>query len=292
MVKIKLDGGLGNQLFQYAFIKSLGRYFNVAFKVDISVYAELPNRASFELGKLNIPSDVFCSEVTLLRNINFLRLLRFLRIHRVGRIYIETNPVYKPLESYNPWGFYYGYFQFHSHFSSIAEELFLEFQYKEIHRSGFYGSVKQAESVGVHFRRGDYLSKGRTAKLMSDISEEYYTQSAKFICSKPKDNLVFFIFSNDVEWAKKNAKKIFQDFGEVVVVDHSGQKDAALLDFECLKQCNHQIIANSTFSWWAAYLNRNPNKKVCAPLRWYKRFPMNKENFYPTNWKVIESTNE
>ena len=132
--------------------------------------------------------------------------------------------------------------------------------------------IRNSNSVSVHIRRGDYEKLG----ICLDIS--YYKKALKLLNSK-YDNLIYFVFSDNVEYAKH----LFEEIDGIFVYIKKLSSDSTLDDFFLMKECKHNIIANSSYSWWAAWLNENPNKIVIHPND--KKLP---NDFYPNEWITVD----
>ena len=178
-----------------------------------------------------------------------------------------------------------GYFQTEKYFTNIREQLLKDFELnlplnnanKEV-----LEKIKSTEAVAVHFRRGDYTKK-RVADKYGSCSVEYYKNAVKLIAEKTGKNLTVFVFSDDINWVKQNAKF---DCETVYVDINSGKQ--GYFDLELMKNCKHNVIANSSFSWWGAWLNQNPEKVVVAPKTWMKVLD-NDYDIIPESWLRIEN---
>lgn len=135
----------------------------------------------------------------------------------------------------------------------------------------------------MHIRRGDYLLKANQ-QLFAECSLNYYITAVREILAKVV-NPVFYVFSNDVNWVREHLLKVFEKEAEFVFVDNSEITKSPVADLFLMSLCKHQIIANSTFSWWGAWLNKNPKKIVIAPKNWYNG-DLNKttEDLIPAEW--------
>ena len=132
--------------------------------------------------------------------------------------------------------------------------------------------------VSIHFRRGDYLTESSL-----NLSLEYYKHAVSHMETLyPNKNIKYLIFSNDLQWVKEN----FNTKNNVYVENLNRFQDMCLMTL-----CNSNIIANSTFSWWGAYLNSTPNKKVICPSNYVNdaRFNYINKNYYPTEWISIDT---
>lgn len=287
MRSIKLDGGLGNQMFQYAFIKSVSEKNNDTFRLDASTYSTSSERGKLEINKLNISEKVFSYSHSVFNNLQLLRVLRKLGVKKFGNCFIEKGVLYDSQAARGNYSYYYGYFQSFKYFDDIKKELQKELRYENAQRSGYLEKIEVLQSVGVHVRRGDYISNSNVFNLMHQLNKDYYVAAAEFLQKKTSTPLTFFLFSNDQEWVENELLDAISKFGECIVVNHDDEPDSALLDFECMKACKHHVIANSTFSWWAAYLKPESNGYVVAPAQWYKKGDWSKEDLYPGHWHIL-----
>ena len=158
-----------------------------------------------------------------------------------------------------------GFFQNEKYFINVREQLLKDFELTEdLNRQNLemLEKIKNTESVSVHFRRGDY-TKTRLASVFGCCGENYYKNAIKIVAEKLSNKPTLFIFSDDIEWVKNNIKF---DYETVFVDINSGKQ--GYFDLVLMKNCKHNIIANSSFSWWGAWLNENPNKIVVAPEPW------------------------
>ncbi|HAI84716.1 MAG TPA: hypothetical protein DCL43_13710 [Chitinophagaceae bacterium] len=284
---VKLDGGLGNQLFQYAFIKSIGLKYGIDYFADISAYTEAKGRGSFELNKLNVPQQRIISHKNIVKHIHFLRLLRKLPKMPLSNFFIERDVNFDQAATQKCYRLYYGYFQSYKYFEDIKEALRSEFTCNIADVTSFANEIKSCNNaIALHVRRGDYLSNKKAASKMAHLTDEYYTSALNLLKSQLADARVF-IFSNDIDWVTNVLVKKLSVIAPCTIVDTSSMAHAALIDFSLMKMCKHQIIANSTFSWWSAYLNPYPNKLVVAPSKWYQAIKHNLSDLYPSEWIVV-----
>ncbi|MEI6553564.1 MAG: alpha-1,2-fucosyltransferase, partial [bacterium] len=134
-----------------------------------------------------------------------------------------------------------------------------------------------SNSISIHIRRGDYISNQEANNFHGSCSIDYYTEAINIIKGKVS-NPIFFVFSDDIAWVKENLKS---DIVATWVSEYNldNTEDLLLMSF-----CKHQIIANSSFSWWGAYLNRNINKIVIAPKKWIANKGYNTDEITPSSW--------
>jgi hypothetical protein len=167
-----------------------------------------------------------------------------------------------------------GYFQSEKYFEGLdMKEIFKPSKEIETYINEKYGEVLKGETVSIHVRRGDYLN---LSDYHFNLSLEYYNSSISFFRDMPVN---WIVFSDDVGWCRENFRMDRTHFVE-------GNLD--VVDMFLMSKCKHNIIANSSFSWWASYLNRNPDKKVIAPKNWFGPL-MNKgvEDLYLNNWILV-----
>ena len=177
-----------------------------------------------------------------------------------------------------------GYWQSESYIKEIRNTLLLEINYLQLEEqlnSELYNKLRCSNSVGIHIRRGDYLSNKNLNTHSIFKSLKYYNEAIEYVKSYIK-NPEFFIFSDDVEWVKSNLK-----LEAAVYVDWNSGKES-YKDLLLMSVCSHNIIANSSFSWWAAWLNTNKNKLVIAPDTWLNN--VDTPDIIPNEWIKL-STN-
>lgn len=235
MVIIRVIGGLGNQFFQYAYalkIKELG--YDV--KLDLK-YLKKSGGVVF--------LKYFQSSIREEKNQVILSIYRALSFFFNNKFYLK------------------GYWQNSKYFPNedlLKEELSLKFK-KSDYCKKMISEIKQSNSVSLHIRRGDYLTIDNK-KIYYNLSNDYYNNAISLIMSKVSSP-IFYIFSNDIEWAKNN----FTLNNAIFIENNSENKD--IEEFYLMSNCKFNIIANSTFSWWAAYLNTFKKKIVVGPKNWF-----------------------
>jgi hypothetical protein len=288
MVVVRIIGGLGNQMFQYAAGRRLAIKLCVELKLDISSYSEFYKLRSYDLGIFNIKENFATpKEVRQLTNISknlFVRI--FYRILRKQQkpsasYYKEKRFHFDPEVLQLSDGVYLdGYWQSEKYFTDIAKIIRQEFlvkipqQAKDQELAELIGSC---ESVSLHIRRGDYVSDPRTSQMFVTCDLDYYYRCVDHI-SQAVQRPHFFIFSDDPQWAYNNLKL---PFPTVLIGHNRTYKDYE--DLRLMSLCKHNIIANSSFSWWGAWLNNYKEKIVIAPNRWF-RIDMDESDLIPQNW--------
>jgi hypothetical protein len=299
MPTVILQGGLGNQLFQYAVGRSLSLKTGSQLYLEESKFAYssdpgLPTR-TFRLSEFAVQGDVIrnpIEEDALLKGrFRLFSILSKITPKLAGRI----SGVHKDLERprcFTPHvlglsgnAYLYGYYQSEKYFRSIEEtlreELSLQRELDGINREWRY-RVEEEESVSIHVRRSDYVDQEW------DLPVGYYRSAIEEIC-RTNGSVQLFFFSDDVEWVRENRRDLLPKdvtHESVSYVDCNGT-DNAHKDLWLMKSCSHNIISNSTFSWWGAWLNQNKEKKVLAPAYWLRDRVENLD-IIPDRWKVVD----
>jgi hypothetical protein len=263
-------GGLGNQMFQYALGKSLSLARNEHLKLDISEFIEYKLR-KYELGFFNIEEHFATNEeCQQMKEINFYREKYF---HFDSNVEILKGDAYL-----------FGYWQSEKYFKEIRDILLKEFSLKnELHyeTKQYQDEIDQSVSVSLHVRRGDYISNPITNAYHGVCDLEYYKKAVKLILSI-HENARFFIFSDDLGWVKTN----FSFISNVNFIDLNHQ-DHDKEEMYLMSKCQHNIIANSSFSWWGAWMNTNPRKIVITPRKWFTDETINTGDRIPSTWLRI-----
>lgn len=303
MIIVQLTGGLGNQMFQYALGRSLSITQQCTLKLDLSWYREYdkiedtndPNKATrreYLLKYFNISGRILPSwYLNAIRKISLIR-----KYHpKVARIIPNQLFDYNVLvENDFSWTniknqtYYFatGYWQQSLYFEKYQDVIDNDFRLKNplsIINQKYYQQILSTNSVAIHIRRGDLISKPSGSELQPTCTLEYFYSGITTISKKVKD-LSLFIFSDDMEWCKNHFKNQYP----IIFVDSVGQDHE---HFYLMTQCKYQVIANSTYSWWAAWLNQYPDKIIIAPKNWYHDAQLNESAiFVPNTW--IRITNQ
>ena len=177
-----------------------------------------------------------------------------------------------------------GYWQSERYFASVADIIRTEFSLDVKMRgrnAEIAHKITTTESISVHVRRGDYVTDPSIASVYQVCGAEYFHHCMELIV-KDFPAAHFFIFSDDQEWVRSNLSPKFR----ALVVDYIGP-EKAVYDLSLMSMCRHNIISNSSFSWWGAWLNANPGKIVYAPLRWFRKEGMEEQSPVPTSWRTL-----
>ncbi len=290
MIVVKLTGGFGNQLFQYAAGLSLSKHNDVELKVD-TTNLNAPDSVTGTIRKADILNLLKPPTVATEAEINKLTLQsshkkfaeKLLPFYK-RQVYKEaSNRFDKKFFSANANKYLVGNRQSEKYFkpyeNHIKNNIILS---SEIVSPliKFSETIKEQNSVSIHIRRGDYLTPV-ALEWLGLLPLSYYIHCIKTILDKLPD-AVFYIFSDDIDWVKDN----LNIKNEHYFVSNLISKNA-MEDFNLMSCCRHNIIANSTFSWWAAWLNAYKEKTVIAPKRWYNMEKLNNTDLIPESWIKI-----
>jgi hypothetical protein len=291
MIIVKLIGGLGNQMFQYAAGRYLAWLHKTELLMDTSYLDKEPNGAytkrKLELDVFNIDLKMatkaeverFKIESSTKYSRTFQRKLPIL----FTNLYVaESGTAYhKEFLSYPKNTYLDGFWQSESYFKPIESVLVNDFVLKDpLNRENkdWLKKMENCESVSLHVRRGDYVSNADAQSHHGSCDIDYYQKAIEYIKAKHKA-IEIFIFSDDLEWCKVNLR-----IKEPLHFVDANQKQNLHLDMFLMSHCKHNIIANSSFSWWAAWLNRNGHKIVIAPLKWFSNPAIKTFDLIPKEW--------
>jgi hypothetical protein len=289
MIAVRLFGGLGNQLFQYAAGLALAEFQGVQLVLDAS-YLRGPQRGvtprRLELNHFNIRAELKDHLISPY-------FLRASRIPFIFKLCTGWNPIFEkhqfvqaeffeaPKNSY-----LVGHWQSPKLFENVVHKVIQHLQPKTPlpkNALEYLRLIRGVNSVGLHVRRGDYVLSVRANEFHGVLPIGYYEAGIKTIktsLEKPH----FFIFSDDIDWCKSNLKI---DQNEATYIN-SGEENG-WCDLYLMSQCNHHIIANSSFSWWASWLadkNYGTSRIVCGPWAWYSD-PQLGQSLQMSHWKVM-----
>ncbi len=284
MVIVKLQGGLGNQMFQYATGRRLAHRLETDLKLDIAGFKHYPTR-SYGLGCFTIQETVAEEEERkpfLKKSGIFDKILKLSTYHVIRE---QPAPSFIPQVLTVTGNVYLdGYWQSEIYFKDFAETIRHEFRLKK-GLNDFYEknlqTIERSASVGIHIRRGDYVTNATAEKLLGACPVDYYAATIKEL-ERQVGESVFYVFSDDLDWAKENLSTVHP----IVFIDARDQRDDAQELF-IMSRCKHHIIANSSYSWWAAWLNPHLDKVVCAPKRWFKGMDYDTNIIIPSHWQTL-----
>lgn len=278
MIITKISDGFGNQLFMYACGYAASRRLSTKLALDLT-YLSTNSLRKYELDKLNISYDKIFSVDNIQYPLNIaVRKILHLIIRCQYKIFREKTAYKydKRITNIAQNSYLFGYWQTEKYFKEYREDILKMFTPRynlsqEI--NSFIDKVRSCNSVAVHVRRGDYV------KLGICLDSSYYKNAFTVLNEKFKD-LTYFVFSDNVEYAKQ----MFKDMDGTFEYVENLSSNSTLDDFFVMKECKHIIMANSSYSWWAAWLNNNPQKVAIYPND--KQFM---SDFYPKEWIMINN---
>lgn len=297
MIIVKLMGGLGNQMFQYAAARRLALQHGTEVVFDASYFDYCPTwdtPRQYELGHLCVKARFATAiEAAEMSGFNLPAAPRFKMIFRrllgagakVNLYREEPNRFCREVLDLPDNTYLFGYWQSDRYFSDISiilrEDLKIGTALEGVNKD-IAVQISSTEAVAVHFRRGDYVSSAKTAAFHGNLTEAYYLRAIEELC-RTVSNPHLYIFSDDPDWVRHELTFPVP----VTIVDHNpperGYEDLRLMSF-----CRHAIIANSSFSWWGAWLINNPNKVVVAPQRWFNDKSKNMPDLIPSDWLQVD----
>lgn len=306
MITISVVGGLGNQMFQYAAGKALACKHNVDLVIDQSAFRKYDLR-SFLLDRLAVPEAMPAAEKPPIdlsvRTNNFAAVQRLDRANRllnrlgVGKLPVPSSVYSEPSFHFDPAFFtlgssisLYGYFQSEHYFIDIANRLRDSFRPREA-----LGAPAQASAdliarselpVSVHIRRGDYVKSAETARVHGSMGAAYYRKALSVLQGLLGASMTIFVFSDD----PVEAEAVLDFVPREQLVHVRGDPDRPWEDMALMARCRHHVIANSSFSWWGAWLNPSPEKVVIAPREWFTPGELRQRNtcdLYPPGWILV-----
>jgi hypothetical protein len=282
-----MKGGLGNQLFQYALGRRLAIVNNDILKIDISGLSGRGGKKyisrNFMLDKFNIKAELASERECA--NLKYPHGLISYCSVLIKNFFGKNNQVTfnKNIFEIKKDCYLDGFWQSPLYFNCIRDILLNELTPKNkiyIESLYLYKKIDSLNSVSLHVRRGDYIENIKARRQIGECSLEYYKTAINKIKSVVKD-AVFYVFSDDLNWAAKN----FKDFPEIKFMSMDNIDDVE--QFWLMKSCKHNIISNSSYSWWAAWLNSNENKVVVAPKNWFNKLPYDPD-LLPSSWVLLE----
>ena len=275
MITVKLYGGLGNQMFQYAAGLRLATHHQTKLAIDLSWFETIGKTADtrrvYELDCFNLSAQPagFMNKVFGGRSVT---------IKEKGFRFdpeILSAPANATLD---------GYWQSYLYFEDAAETIRRDFNFAlppSAPNAAMLNEIAKVTAVSLHVRRGDYITNEAANKFHGTSPLDYYRMAIEYLSARVK-NPHFFVFSDDPEWCKAN---LTIDFA-TTYVDHN-PPDKGYEDLRLMSHCKHHIVANSSFSWWGAWLNSNPEKIVVAPKIWFLDSSIDTTDLVPTSWKRL-----
>lgn len=289
MITVRLKGGMGNQMFQYAFGLAQAKKLNTEYKLDCAVLLDRARSKDFvyrnyDLDIYSLEPDFVMSPERLsalykLRSAKLSRLikkitLKGLPLEKEKHFHVDHELLSKPKDNVA----YDGWWQSPKYFKSVEQEVRNAFAFKSSILSDstvLHKQILQTNSVCLNVRRTDFL----TTPSLNSTNLQYFMNAVRQM-SELVENPHFFIFSDDIKWCTENLKLPFPTI--IVGHEHKGVKFGNYL--QLMKSCKNYIIPNSSFAWWAVWLNENEDKKVIAPRNWFNEGDFDTKDLVPETW--------
>lgn len=291
-VYTSLIGGLGNQMFQYAVGRALALRRNTALRLDISAFAIHRAHQGFELQRVfAVPVEIAdTSDIELMLGWQSRPIVRrivarpaFAAIRRDALV-VEPHFHYWPgIDEVPQDCCLVGYWQSERYFSDAAAQIRADFAFRRPLENGnaeVSEQIRNVNSVSLHVRRGDYVSNPKTATTHGVCSLDYYRAAIRHVAERVQQPH-FFVFSDDIAWVQSN---LSMEFPHVHVQHNRGAE--SYNDMRLMSLCRHHIIANSSFSWWGAWLNPGTDKIVVAPQKWFAN-GTDVRDLFPAGWVTL-----
>lgn len=276
-------------MFQYAVARQLAERHNTELRLDTSGFANY-ELYGFGLANFNISADIATADdlsrfKAARKSARGMRRLFSAFSHRPERYVRESSLRFNHQILALPDQVYLdGYWQSEQYFVSIRPLLLQEFSLKAAPTAGFLrlaDQIRARRAVSIHIRRGDYVADQTTQQVHGVCSLEYYQQAVRELASH-FDQLEFYVFSDDITWAEANLR-----LPHPMVFMGQAQQLKNYEELLLMSLCRHNIIANSTFSWWGAWLNQHPDKRVIAPAKWFNDPEKDASDLVPVAWNRI-----
>ena len=283
MIRLILQGGLGNQMFEYASAYAIAHHTNQTLVLDLSFFEAYKGRKwcrPYELSIFALHEQSTFVNGNKLEVKALPKLASWCRKKHVAHC---GKYVFLPTQLKRKNQVLFGYFVDYHLFEAYRHDLLQAFAFRtqpNVTNQRYLNDISTIESVAVHIRRGDYLNSANTDIFWHPDVEWY--RKAMLEMEKQVQTPTYYFFSDDIAWAREQ----FADIRNAVFVDINHGSEA-YNDMRLMSQCKHNIIANSTFSWWGAWLNKNPNKIVIAPDKYYVDDASNvqyRNNMILPNW--------
>ena len=288
LVTVAIFGGLGNQLFQYAAGLAYANRTNRRLQLDTHHY-DSNSSFPYSLGDFCIDALIGTSRTLPPNKADRFKYLTWKLLGRSPRLLRERSLAYdERLGSEQGSVYLHGYWQSEKYFAQSEDLIRRHFECKSTlsnRNLQIANEIQSTPSIAVHVRRGDYVSNQKANSLHGTCSPEYYQEAVARIQAETGVDHTVYLFSDDADWAIRNL-----NFPCQVKPVVGNDRASAWEDLKLMSSCSHQVISNSTFSWWAAWLNRNPAKLVFAPQFWFRPSSGVSSDIVPNSWNRIENS--
>lgn len=292
MIITQIIGGLGNQMFQYAAGRALSLRSGAELVLDISGFENYELHQGFELQRVFAGPFGIASSADVRGVLGWQSSPGIRRIvsHRPFSMFLNTHFIVEPYFQYWPGinsldrdCYLSGYWQSERYFADFAAQIRADFAFRqplEGQNAELARQMVEVDAVSLHVRRGDYANNPKTTAMHGLCSLDYYRAAIRHVAERVQQPH-FFVFSDDIEWVRSNLNVGFP----CSYVQHNRGADS-YNDMRLMSLCRHHIIANSSFSWWGAWLNPSTEKIVIAPSKWFAK-QVNVTDLLPAGWAAL-----
>lgn len=280
MITVSLQGGLGNQMFQYAAARALAEKHGTDVSLDLTWFDQIKDANTtprvYELDAFELDKSVNKVHGGLWQRVQ--RKLHALQAYQEPHFHYDS--AFQELPNNTVL---HGYFQSEKYFKKYRKELLNDFTWQTEASSKDKALLakisRDTQSVSIHVRRGDYVDNKAAHAFHGLTTVEYYHLALKQLKKRvTRPNL--YVFSDEPIWCKQHLTFT----GPTIYISHNTQGSD---DMHLMEACQHNIIANSSFSWWGAWLNENPNKIIIAPKAWFAHKESNTKDVIPSTWLTV-----
>ena len=288
MIITQINGGLGNQMFPYAAGRALALRHGVDLALDTRIF-DGGTQFGFGLDHFaHAARQGLPAEMPPERRQNRLRYLVWRGLKLKPHLFREHGLSYNAgFDDLGDGVYLKGYWQSERYFKSVEAAIRDDFVITTPptpENAAILTELAHLPAISLHIRRGDYVKDSRTNATHGTCTLEYYARAVDMIAGTMTDKPVIFTFSDDPVWVRENLVLPY----EMRVMEHN-DSDHNYEDLRLMSACRHHIIANSSFSWWGAWLNPSPDKLVVSPARWFADPKMLNEDIWPENWSRLEA---
>jgi hypothetical protein len=288
MIVTRLMGGLGNQMFQYAAGRSLARRLDTELLIDrtwLEGEGLFATPRHYELDAFHLrarsatPKLVSKLEQRSESTLNRLRRKLGL-VPSVTVLHERSHAFDTRFDTVSGDVLLVGYWQSEKYFAECANEIRAELELEEApsqRNRELIEKVGATNSLSLHVRRGDYVSHEATGRFHGLMPVSYYLEAVELV-TEQAGRAEIFVFSDDIDWCKR---ELAIPGHKLHYVDHNARGSE---DLRLMSSCRHHILANSSFSWWGAWLNPDPEKIVVAPVRWFRDGSIDTSDLLPDGW--------
>lgn len=289
----RIIGGLGNQMFQYAAGRALAIARGLPLHLDVAGFDGYGLHQGFELQRVFDCQAAIASAAEVRAVLGWRAAPALKRILARPVLAALRGPAFIVEPHFHYWpgirdvpatAYLQGYWQSEKYFADVADDLRADFAFRQPlseANAAWAERIGRCAAVSLHVRRGDYVSDARTHAAHGVCSLDYYRGAARQIAGRV-DAPEFFVFSDDVAWARDNL-----DIGHPChYLDHNRGAESHN-DMRLMSLCRHHVLANSSFSWWGAWLNPRADKVVVAPARWFASGERRVDDLFPQGWVTL-----